>query len=63
MSDESTKVFHYARQDYSVTVWKLAPHESEPGCFFIETSGDPALSAEQFAIMAKNVAEAARTSP
>jgi len=57
---ESYKVFEYVRKDYSITVWRLGEADDEPGNYYVETTGGPALSPEQFAVMAKRVAEDAK---
>jgi len=57
MGDE---VFKYHTQNYGVSVWRLGPHDAHPGDFMIETYGDPSLTKEQFAEMAKRVAAAAK---
>lgn len=48
------EVFRYHTRDSGVTVWRLGAHEG--GDFYIETFGDPSLTKEQFAEMAKRVA-------
>lgn len=56
------KVFEIRKADESVTVWKLGDgdQESRRGEFFIETYGDPALTADEFAKMAAAVAAASK---
>lgn len=54
------KVFDYRSHERfeSVTVWLLENESDTPGEFMIETTGDPSLTAAQFADMARRVAAA-----
>jgi hypothetical protein len=54
------KIFEADSEMGSLTIWRLSKQDAEPGKFYVETYGDPALTAEEFARMAETVAGAAK---
>jgi hypothetical protein len=57
------KVFEIDKADGGgLVVWRLNKHEDHAGDFFIESYGDPVLTADEFATMAAAV-EKARDAP
>ena len=54
------KIWEHSGPYESVTVWRLGKHDSQPGHFMVEVTGDCAISAKQFADMAKAVAASSK---